>query len=113
MKEENEKRIHGIFIFASFIFEKYGNNVEKSTVDSGADIRHGYPKKVRRLKMNMRDVRMSGEPDKPHEECGVFGMYDLDGNDVASTIYYGLLRCSTEDRKVAVLQYQTPADPER
>jgi amidophosphoribosyltransferase len=24
------------------------------------------------------------------EECGVFGMYDLDGNDVASTIYYGL-----------------------
>lgn len=28
--------------------------------------------------------------DKLHEECGVFGMYDLDGNDVASTIYYGL-----------------------
>ncbi|MCI5937309.1 MAG: amidophosphoribosyltransferase [Eubacterium sp.] len=25
-----------------------------------------------------------------HEECGVFGMYDLDGGDVASTIYYGL-----------------------
>jgi amidophosphoribosyltransferase len=25
-----------------------------------------------------------------HEECGVFGMYDFDGNDVASTIYYGL-----------------------
>ncbi len=24
------------------------------------------------------------------EECGVFGMYDLDGADVASTIYYGL-----------------------
>jgi amidophosphoribosyltransferase len=24
------------------------------------------------------------------EECGVFGMYDFDGNDVASTIYYGL-----------------------
>lgn len=24
------------------------------------------------------------------EECGVFGMYDLDGGDVASTIYYGL-----------------------
>lgn len=40
--------------------------------------------------MNKRDVSMSCEPDKPHEECGVFGMYDLDGNDVASTIYYGL-----------------------
>lgn len=28
--------------------------------------------------------------DKPQEECGVFGMYDFDGNHVASTIYYGL-----------------------
>ena len=25
-----------------------------------------------------------------HEECGVFGAYDLDGNDIASTVYYGL-----------------------
>lgn len=25
-----------------------------------------------------------------HEECGVFGIYDFDGNDVASSIYYGL-----------------------
>ena len=29
-------------------------------------------------------------PDELHEECGVFGIYDFDGNDVASTIYYGL-----------------------
>ena len=28
--------------------------------------------------------------DDLHEECGVFGMYDFDGGDVASTIYYGL-----------------------
>lgn len=28
--------------------------------------------------------------DRPKEECGVFGMYDLDGGDVAATIYYGL-----------------------
>lgn len=28
--------------------------------------------------------------DKLREECGVFGMYDFDGQDVASTIYYGL-----------------------
>ena len=28
--------------------------------------------------------------DKLQEECGVFGMYDFDGNDVASAIYYGL-----------------------
>ena len=25
-----------------------------------------------------------------HEECGVFGIYDLSGNDVAPTVYYGL-----------------------
>lgn len=29
--------------------------------------------------------------DKPREECGVFGAYDFDGGDVASSIYYGLL----------------------
>ena len=28
--------------------------------------------------------------DELHEECGVFGIYDLDGHDVASSIYYGL-----------------------
>lgn len=28
--------------------------------------------------------------DELHEECGVFGIYDLDGGDVASSIYYGL-----------------------
>lgn len=32
----------------------------------------------------------SYEEDTLHEECGVFGMYDFDGVDVASTIYYGL-----------------------
>ncbi len=30
------------------------------------------------------------ESDKLGEECGVFGIYDFDGNDVASTVYYGL-----------------------
>jgi len=29
--------------------------------------------------------------DRLGEECGVFGAYDFDGGDVASTIYYGLL----------------------
>ncbi|SEP60183.1 amidophosphoribosyltransferase [Lachnospiraceae bacterium RM5] len=28
--------------------------------------------------------------EKLHEECGVFGMYDFSGKDVASSIYYGL-----------------------
>ncbi len=29
-------------------------------------------------------------PDKPGEECGVFGIYDFEGKNVADTIYYGL-----------------------
>jgi len=29
--------------------------------------------------------------DKPGEECGVFGVYDFAGGDVAATVYYGLL----------------------
>ena len=37
----------------------------------------------------MREVR-EPEWDGLGEECGVFGVYDFDGNDVASTIYYGL-----------------------
>ncbi len=32
----------------------------------------------------------SQEETELHEECGVFGMYDFDGGDVASSIYYGL-----------------------
>ncbi len=39
-----------------------------------------------------RDVLFNSciEEDELHEECGVFGIYDFDGGDVASTIYYGL-----------------------
>jgi amidophosphoribosyltransferase len=29
--------------------------------------------------------------DNLREECGVFGIYDFDGADVATSIYYGLL----------------------
>lgn len=40
----------------------------------------------------MENYRISSEEidDSIHEECGAFGIYDLDGNDIASTIYYGL-----------------------
>lgn len=38
----------------------------------------------------MNDYRALVNPDELHEECGVFGLYDLDGNEVASEIYYGL-----------------------
>lgn len=38
----------------------------------------------------MEDSIMNAPDTGLHEECGVFGIYDLEGNDVASTIYYGL-----------------------
>ncbi len=38
----------------------------------------------------MREERETDVGEKVREECGVFGMYDLDGNSVASQIYYGL-----------------------
>lgn len=42
--------------------------------------------------MNMNEnVLQSMEEEKQlHEECGVFGIYDLNGNNIASTVYYGL-----------------------
>ena len=39
---------------------------------------------------NEKVVVSSTWDDELHEECGVFGIYDFDGKDVASTIYYGL-----------------------
>ena len=40
--------------------------------------------------MEDRKIGTHTDFDKLHEECGVFGIYDFDGNDVASTVYYGL-----------------------
>ncbi|MCC8027394.1 MAG: amidophosphoribosyltransferase [Clostridium sp.] len=40
--------------------------------------------------MRQNQIDFDIEADKLREECGVFGIYDFDGNDVASTIYYGL-----------------------
>ena len=36
------------------------------------------------------EMEQTEQTDKLGEECGVFGIYDFDGGDVASTIYYGL-----------------------
>ena len=42
------------------------------------------------MQMTTRDSDKDMPLQGLHEECGVFGMYDFDGGDVASTIYYGL-----------------------
>lgn len=43
------------------------------------------------MKENEQYLTYQNTEDNLKEECGVFGVYDLDGNDVASTIYYGLM----------------------
>ena len=51
----------------------------------------------------------SYDADTLHEECGVFGMYDFDGADVASTIYYGLFALQHRGQEscgIAVRRYQ-------
>jgi amidophosphoribosyltransferase len=40
--------------------------------------------------MNSNFSNNNIEIDKVNHECGVFGIYDLDGEDVSSSIYYGL-----------------------
>ena len=38
------------------------------------------------------------------EECGVFGAYDMDGQDVASSIYYGLFALQHRGQEAAASQ---------
>ena len=38
----------------------------------------------------MSDMIRETDSSELHEECGVFGIYDFDGNDIASSVYYGL-----------------------
>lgn len=45
---------------------------------------------IGRIGEQMKKEEMQRIPEGIHEECGVFGVYDLAGGDVASTIYYGL-----------------------
>ena len=52
------------------------------------------------------------EGDRPHEECGVFGIYDFDRNDVAQTIYYGLAALQHRGQEscgIAVCDPENPA----
>ncbi len=51
--------------------------------------------------------------EKPHEECGVFGMYDFDGNDVASSIYYGLFALQHRGQESAGIAVSDTEGPKR
>lgn len=48
-----------------------------------------------------------------HEECGVFGMYDMDGNDVTSTIYYGLFALQHRGQESCGIAVSDTSGPKR
>ena len=52
------------------------------------------------------------DEDVLHEECGVFGMYDLDGNDVAPTIYYGLFALQHRGQESCGIAVSDTSGPE-
>ncbi|SCW64681.1 amidophosphoribosyltransferase [Lachnospiraceae bacterium C10] len=46
-----------------------------------------------------------------HEECGVFGIYDIEGADVASTIYYGLFALQHRGQESAGIAVSDTSGP--
>ena len=46
-----------------------------------------------------------------HEECGVFGIYDISGGDVAHTIYYGLLSLQHRGQESCGIAVSNTSDP--
>ena len=54
----------------------------------------------------------SYDADTLHEECGVFGMYDFDGADVASTIYYGLFALQHRGQESCGIAVSDTSGPE-
>ncbi|MCR5340628.1 MAG: amidophosphoribosyltransferase [Saccharofermentans sp.] len=46
-----------------------------------------------------------------HEECGVFGIYDINGGDVAHTVYYGLLSLQHRGQESCGIAVSDTAEP--
>lgn len=61
---------------------------------------------------NDRIIEMYDD-DKPHEECGIFGMYDFEGGDVASSIYYGLFALQHRGQESAGIAVSDTDGPKR
>ncbi len=51
--------------------------------------------------------------EKLREECGVLGVYDLEGGDVASTVYYGLLALQHRGQESCGIAVSDTAGPKR
>ena len=46
------------------------------------------------------------EEEELHEECGVFGAYSFDGEDVAPSVYYGLFASGTGELWYCGVRYR-------
>ena len=49
---------------------------------------------------------------QPKEACGVFGIYDLSGENTAPSVYYGLLALQHRGQNPVVSRYAIPQVPE-
>ena len=65
------------------------------------------------MSQNNRFESNNYDADTLHEECGVFGMYDFDGTDVASTIYYGLFALQHRGQESCGIAVSDTNGPER
>ena len=65
--------------------------------------------KMNEYLLNCRD---DYEGDVVHDECGVFGAYDFDNNDVSSTIYYGLFALQHRGQESAGIAVGNTDGPE-
>lgn len=63
--------------------------------------------------MNKDIKEIDGDFDNLREECGVFGIYDFDGNDVASTIYYGLFALQHRGQESCGIAVSETGGPKR
>lgn len=63
--------------------------------------------------MNNIQKNQDSFDDSIHEECGVFGMYDLDGKDVASSIYYGLFALQHRGQESCGIAVSDTSGPQR
>ena len=58
-----------------------------------------------------KDLNNLSDSDKLHEECGVFGIYDLNGGEVASDIYYGLIALQHRGQEAAGIAVSDTSGP--
>lgn len=66
---------------------------------------------ARKEQIKMDNIKNKNISDELHEECGVFGIYDLDGKEVAPAIYYGLFALQHRGQEscgIAVCDTQGP-----